>query len=600
MNNLTSRKKRVILYIGNSNGLNITDNLTDDIILKDSALDLNGFIVKTCTITLHQTPNLTLNPKLNRSRFATGNKITIEVQDSTGQWQLVDTLRVLRRQYKSGRGVLDIIPTHPTLNLECGDRLLLRDTREPPTDEPDFTWDGPRSLVSYVNQWLTYFELPSLTFLSAVPPETIEAPVPYNGGTIVSYLGKLLYAQGRYHLWCDRHEQLRLIKIELAPTNAQLITTGPELPIYLPSEVETEREPSIVVVLGTANLVTPRINPQDVTSTYTNDVVTLTETTSVSYTNTSEQTICNGSITITGLSFNSGNVDTGNYRETTLKTYGGPEGQLTQVEITFEEEGTAPENGTSIGLVTTQTTITDYEYNGLVIKAKTETSKSLRRALENGNNSQLLLDQSTREEWTETLPEQYRYRKTVTIPANDKPITTQGLSKSGESNPPSTDFAPPAYTITTVEVKEEKEFLPSEDLTVAHRVEVNLGYYLTTNTELNQAIATEQGALIYGRDFGQDIGWIITDTELTDPTGPILIAWINLNETEQDVYLINSRVTYLSTTQFYYGGAGIWLGIRDRNTGEITPPYILPVDTFLAWNSTGDLIVTESDDLIEI
>jgi len=447
VNDITARQRRLILYIGDDQlPLNITNTVIGNIIPKDSALDIQGFIVTSCTITLIQTPDLNINPKVNRSRFAVGNKITIEVQDSTGAWKLVTTQRILRRQYKSGKGVPGTIPTAARLILQCGDRLLLRDTRNPPTDEPDIAWNGPRSLVSYLNQWLNYFDLPELTFTEdeTVPPETIQAPVPYNGGTIVAYLGKLLYAQGRYHIYCDRHEQLRLTRINLAPEAATLIATPPELPIYLESEVETEMPPAVVTVIGTANTVIPRTNPNTQTTVYTNDVISLTETVDISYTNTSEETIREGIITISGLSFNSGDVDTGHYKETTLKTYNGSQGQLTQISSTFEEEGTAPENGSSFGLITTETNTVDYEYNDIVIKSKTETLKSLRRALENGNNSgDLLLDQSTQEEWAETLPGKYSYRRVITIPSNEKPIITKSLSKSGESEPPSTDFAPP-------------------------------------------------------------------------------------------------------------------------------------------------------------
>jgi hypothetical protein len=111
----------------------------------------------------------------------------------------------------------------------------------------------------------------------------------------------------------------------------------------------------------------------------------------------------------------------------------------------------------------------------------------------------------------------------------------------------------------------------------------NLGQYIQSKP-LAEARAKEVGGWQIGRHEGQDIGFVPSDAYLAD-WKPFQAAFIHRNATIDDVYLIDGATLMLEKDQTYIATEGIWLGVRDRATGIITPHYEL---AYLLWSYDAD------------
>jgi hypothetical protein len=266
----------------NDGNLPKTQAVLQDIILQDSAIDF-GAIKCTTTLTLNDNLEESINVKRNWVRWARGNPVSVKVFDSTGTAYPVKSMFVLDAKYLDGKKPLGEIPEPPSLRLDLGDRLALRDIRDIATDDGGVTWTGIISMVDYLNQWLQYFGLPHLTFSAgeSIPNNLIVGPIPYSGGSVSDFLGKIAYGYTRRRLYCDHLGRMRLTRAIALTHPAYLEARSDEFILDLRSPTTAEMPAGKVIVTATPDTAVNRNALPDVTSITTLRNLRHTETLSV-------------------------------------------------------------------------------------------------------------------------------------------------------------------------------------------------------------------------------------------------------------------------------------------------------------------------------
>lgn len=560
-----------------------TQAVLQDIIIQDSAIDF-GAIKSTSTITLNDNLSESIDIKRNWIRWARGNPVSVKVFDSTGIAYPIKSMFILDAKYLDGRKPLGEIPEPPSLRLELGDRLALRDIRDIATDDGGVTWSGIITFVDYLNQWLQYFGLPNLTFLPGedTPNNLMVGPIPYSGGSVSDFLGKIAYGYTRRRLYCDHLGRMRLTKPISLTNPAFLDAHSDEFIVDLRSPTTAEMPAGKIIITATPDTAINRNALPDTTS-----VTTLRN---LEHTETLRTRIFGNTETITrtatdrpiGITINGQSPRTKDWVETITRIFGGQHNAL-QSETTIRTEDAPPvSGGVSIGQVETKRVEKVFEYNDIIIKKITENvvrAESFSAGSSGGtggSSSGVTVNniiEAKIQEWLQRFQDIWAYLIHFYRP-NEETDSVEPLSilGEGETQPPNTQFLPSTYVLSTNQITATADFSQTPGIDPKHKRTFDLAQFCPNQTQA-LAIATEAGQLMIGRYHGQNLAYPITDTWLHNPPEPIFNAFVLGEDDIQDAYLLNSHALFLGETESYGGGAGVWLGIRNQTTGIITPPY---------------------------
>jgi hypothetical protein len=598
---LLNTSLQVLQTIWTSEGLPKTQAVLQDVIIQDSPLGF-GAIRCTSTITLNDNLPESIDIRRNWVRWARGNEVSVKVLGSGSTLYPVKTLYILRAKYSDGRKPLGVHPIDPpSLTLELGDLLELRDTRDIATDDGGVTWNGSIDLIDYVNQWLTYFELPPLTFLpnETRPTKFIVGPIPYSGGSISEFLGNTIYGYTQQRLYVDHLNRLRLTSRLDLTTPTYLDLRSDEWVVDLRSPTEAEMPAGIVRITASPEYARRRDETTDnqlsitETKNFIHRETIRTElfrpsgyiTTTRRGTSTPKQVIVNGQFT-----------KPKSYEEVTVKSYDVNYLALEKVTTTRKESPPLKPGEINSGMVQTLFSERFLNYVNLVVESIKENIEKIeaRAAYEKEHLIRSITSTAGMSfigrftQWKKIFGDLYATYIHESRPLEEEdseaPITIQ---QEGVSNPPSTDFFPSLYTTKTYQVVGTADFGSTPGIDARHQREFNLGRYCP-DVESTNAIAKETGIILIGRYHGQNLAYPITDAWLQNPPPPHFPVFVMGDDGIQDAYNLNAHALYLGDKECYGGGAGIWLGEVDRATNTITPSYrtrILGIGT-----ETGELL----------
>jgi hypothetical protein len=601
-----------------------------------TALDTTGFIKSTTELTLKNVTGINLDPRFN-NRWSRSNKVTIETRNAANNaWILHRTFRLLSRTFDDGHRPTGSVS--PSLRLSLGCKIALLDSNY----QSQASYKIPvlsatpyvpfRTLLAY---WLNYFGFPALALVSgdyAGNPEVLFDLAYTPGTSAAEHIGKFVYCYAKSHWWIDANENSRLEPINLAPTAAAFTYPPRQFAINTRSQNEKEKPAGLVRVLGVSNFVTAYNDPLPTATSVTTGNVTETSTFSVFTTPLTRTTTKTGTQTITGVSLSTGGGGSGSsanlgnlgqYLETTVEEYTGGfasqpnpiAGQpdipglpawLNRGTVSVEEQRTTAGSNNLGGRSQTKSTVTEYYYRstystvqgvtvtGVEVKKIVTTSKILPEGTTGGFNANALVDEVKTEDWIYIAPGQYKYT-TTTIRPNDVENRRDLSGSNGVQNspPPATQFAPQRINTQAVEIYGQALFqYPPEAPDNNHPRDFNLGIYLPSNARAEE-LAQIEGALIIGRAEMQDLAFTSTDAWLTDPRPfSIIFESQGYSATQDNVYLCDALSILCGLRQNYLFCSGVWLGVRDRITGVITPPYAL---TFAYLTDVNENILTDEN-----
>ncbi|MGL4620719.1 MAG: hypothetical protein ACRCZS_16930 [Chroococcidiopsis sp.] len=640
-------------YIGDSSSLiDLSRHVVEYSPITTTALDITGFIKVELEVTLVNIPGASLNLDTRfNTRWARGNKVVVSIQ-SENQTAFIKhrTLRILSTTYDDGHRPEDSVS--PSLKLKLGCKIALLDTnfqsqagyKIPVLSNTPYVLF--RVLLAY---WLNYFKFPALVVVAddyAGNPEVVF-DLPYTpGSSAAEHIGRFVYAYTGAYWWIDSNENSRLHKPSLTPTSADFVYEGRECAINARSQNEREKPAGLVKVFGVSNFVSAYQDPLPVTTSVTTANLTETSTFSITTLPLTRTTVKEGTQTITGVSLTSGTGsgnttsaslgNIGSFKETTLEEYTGGfpaqpnpiAGQpdipgspawLNRVTVSLEEQRsttTGSGSGATIGLGGRQKTkeiVTDYFYRttstavdgvtvtGVEVRKIVTTTKILPEGTTLGGfNQNALVDEVKTEDWVYLAPGRYRYSVTIIRPndtENRKDLNPS--SSSQNSPPPATQFAPQLTNTQPVDIFGKAQFdYPPTAPDNNHPRELNFSFYLPSNTRAKE-IAEYEGRLVIGRSETQDLAVKPTDAWLADPRpAPAVFIHQDDNTTTSDVYIGDSVSLLCGLRQQYVFMSGIWGGIRDRATGEITAPANIKVNVLAT--PSGQTILTPAGEAIQL
>jgi hypothetical protein len=611
----SASQNRVIVYLGDSTSpIDISRDIKEFAPITTTALDIVGFVKSECGLTLSNVSGIDLDTRFN-TRWARSNKVTVEVRNAANTaWILHRTLRILSSAYDDGRR-----PTgaaSPSLRLKLGCKIALLDSNYQSqagykipilSNTPYVSF---RTLLAY---WLSYFKFPALSLVSgdyAGNPNVIF-DMPYSpGSSAAEHIGRFVYAYTGGYWWIDAAENSRIAAPTLSPTTATFVYDGRDCAINARSQNESEKPAGLVRVLGVSNFVSAYVDPPDTVTSVTTGNVTETSTFSITTFPATRTTIKEGTQTITGVSINNntpgsnnfGNI--GSFKETTVEEYvGGFPAQpnpiagqpdipglpawLNKVIVSIEEQRAVSGSNNLGGRSQTKEVLADYYYRntytivegvtvtGIEVWKIVTTNKILPENTVGGFSTNALVDEVKIEEWILIAPGQYRFTTTIIRPNDIENRRDLNASTTiANSPPPATQFAPQLINTQAVEIFGKAQFqYPPEAPDNNHPRDFNFNFYLPSNQRA-EAIANYEGALLIGRAEMQDLALKPTDAWLTDPIpAPVVFIREKATDTVDQVYLLDAASLLCGLRQQYVFGSGIWLGIRDRTTGVITPPY---------------------------
>jgi hypothetical protein len=577
-------KQHQIEIEGTNEWVNLSPYIKEDVILQDSAMAF-GAIKTTCNIQINSAVGLNIDLKRNWAQWERGKSILVKVKDSGGNLHQVKSLHLLKTKYDDGQRALGERYQPQKLSLELGCVLSLRDTRDLKTDDNGVTWTGPVLLITYVNQWLSYFGLGQLITLATDPNpnQAILGPIGYDGGSISEFLGRMVYGYAQCHLYSDHLGRLRLCKANQTPTSAFIDVNSVDLPVDRRSPTESEIPAGLIYVTATPEMAIIRSSLPDATSTTTTRNLRHVETISTQLIGNTEIVTRTGVDTPIGISVNSTPVLAKSWKETLTRVFGGPYNALQSKTIIRTETPKPQSNTVSIGQVETRNEEYEYTYDDIVnVKITNNVKTKPPTAPTTGGGSSVNIDEFINvkiQEWMKRFEDIwayliYEYRPTDDENAAD-PSTTLD---EGENQPPATQFRPSDFILKTRKVNGKADLGSTPGIDAKHQRTFNLGQFCPSQTEA-EAIAFEQGLWMIGRYHGQNLAYPIDDAWLSNPPPPLFNLFIVDKAGVQDAYVLNSHAIFLGATESYGGGAGIWIGVRDRTTGTITPPYQIPATT---------------------
>lgn len=615
MTDFQAKKYRITAYKGDTDDpLDLSRAIKSAWNIRKSSLDTNGWVGFICEIIIHAHPSIEeLDTRLNPLRWCRGNRVVIEVLGANG-WIKVKTLRMLDSFYRQKDRVI---------RLKLGDKYLLKNARRPPGDSSPVQLSTGITVGDWANANLVFFGLPQLAQGLGDPAlsELISGSMPYQGGgNILDHIGQGIWANTGAYLYLDAEERSRVERLNLAPTVAAFVGAARDCEPYERGDGENETPAGRVRVLGNPQYVFANPDPQDLTTTSTVGVLTRTETIAQSTSGNTITTTTTGTETVTGISANTGaggNLAIGGpYKTTHTKNYAGgtnpipnPDPDLPSTpgsppwlvseQIKTEQTPEFPPvqggGGGSFGLRTAKQQDIAYDYYS--VGADGQPSYTVREIVDTtkrnpdfeatsgggsgGGSGGSILDTDLVDTQTwDRVPNGYRYRRVTVDPIAEqsdrrKSVTT---SSPGSSEPLGTQFKPSPYGVKTLEILQIERFAypvgaPDND----HPRDYNLGQYIQSKPAA-KARAKELGALLIGRHEVQHIGFKPSDAYLGD-WRPCQVAFVHRNATIDDVYLIDGDVLMFDDRRTYIATEGVWLGVRDRTTGTITPPYQIPTTT---------------------
>jgi hypothetical protein len=576
------------------NWINLSPYLTQDVILQDSAMAW-GVIKTTCNLQIEQAVPLNIDIKRNWGQWARGKDIRAQVKDSGNNLHQVKSLHILHARYDDGKRALGDRLSDPSLFLNLGCKLSLRDTRDLKTDDNGVTWSGPVLMVDYLNQWLAYFGLGQLIQLTGdpAPNQDILGPISYDGGSISEFLGRIVYGYSQCHLYSDHVGRLRLCKANQNPTTAFIDLNTVDLPVDRRSPTESEMPAGLVYVTATPEVAIARNSLPDATSTTTTRNLRHLETVSTQLIGNTEIVTRTGVDTPIGISVNSTPVAAKSWKETITRIFGGAQNTLQTKTIIRTETPRPQTNTVSIGQVETRNEEYEYTYDGIVNTKITANIKTLPPiAPSSGGGSTVNIGQFIKikiQEWIKRFEDTWAYLIFESSPTEDEnaadPTTTLD---EGENQPPNTQFRPSDFILKTRKVKGKADLSTTSGIDALHQRTFNMGQFCPSQTEAD-AIAVEQGAWLVGRYHGQNLAYAIDDAWLSSPPPPLFNVFVLDEKDVQDAYVLNSHAIFLGADESYGGGAGIWIGVRN-SSGAIAPTYEL---SYLLWSydSSGSLVV---------
>lgn len=590
-------KQHQIEIEGPSGWVNLSPFIKDDIILQDSAMAF-GAIKTTCTLEIENAVPLNIDIKRNWAQWERGKSILAKVKDSGGSLHQVKSLHLLKSKYDDGRRALGDRRSNQKLSLELGCVLSWRDTRDLKTDDNGVTWTGPVSLITYLNQWLTYFGLGQLVTLTADPNpnQTIIGPIGYDGGSISEFLGRIAYGYAQCHLYADHLGRLRLCKANQTPTTAFIDVSSVDLPVDRRSPTESEIPAGLIYVSATPEVAIARNSLPDATSTTTTRNLRHVETISTQLNGNTEVVTRTGVDTPIGINVNSTPVLAKSWKETITRIFGGTYSALQTKTIIRTETPTPQNNTVSIGQVETRNEEYEYSYDGIVnVKITNNVKTKPPTAPTTGGGSSVNIGEFINvkiQEWIKRFEDVWAYLIYESRPTDDEnaadPSTTLD---EGENQPPNTQFRPSDFILKTRKINGKADLGNTPGIDAKHQRTFNLGQFCPSQTEAD-AIAVEQGAWMVGRYHGQNLAYPIDDAWLNNPPPPLFNLFVVDEEEVQDAYVLNNHAIFLGATESYGGGAGIWIGVRN-SSGAIAPTYEL---SYLLWSyDPGGSLVVDSN-----
>jgi hypothetical protein len=283
-----------------------------------------------------------------------------------------------------------------------------------------------------------------------------------------------------------------------------------------------------------------------------------------------------------GISVNSKPAIAKDWIETITRIFDGPHNALS-LETTVRTEDAPPvSDGVSIGQVETKRVEKTFEYIGIVVSKIAENiiraeSFSAGSGGGTGTSSSGVtvnnIIEAKIQEWLQRFQGIWAYLIHFYRPHEEadsvEPLSILG---EGENQPPATQFLPSTYVLSTAQIAATADFSQTPGIDPNHKRTFDLAQFCPNQSQA-LAIATEAGQLMIGRYHGQNLAYPITDTWLHNPPEPAFNVFVLGEDDIQDAYLLNTHALFLGEKECYGGGAGVWLGVRDPNTGVVNPPF---------------------------
>jgi hypothetical protein len=240
--NASSHKMRILIGADNQNWSRayISFDANQD------KRDRVGLIRTTGTLKLGMVnnPPESMNPRLNQSRWFRGQRVIIDLTDSSRAYvrHLFGCLYIIAEPQPPD-------PTTPEITLQLGCWLTLRDFAQPSDDVSGANLNpvSPTPRHTIANNLLSAAGCPPL--LDLIPEHPIPYPVPKESGSYVALAGEVAYG-GRMALYQNNQGEIRARSLDTTiSTPAITIRIGKDEIAYKPSE-GSETPAEVVTCVG--------------------------------------------------------------------------------------------------------------------------------------------------------------------------------------------------------------------------------------------------------------------------------------------------------------------------------------------------------------
>ncbi|AFY60368.1 hypothetical protein [Synechococcus sp. PCC 6312] len=621
MLNTASRKFKVILYKGDSGSPWDVSNLVspEGIEITRDQIQLEEPPIVNGTLTLRGTGGESLNPRVNFGRFAPGNLVWIQVQDSTGTWRDLPfgaRLRINEFDFDDGLGRPGEGRKPPQITLMLTDKLGFAREIDPPTDASDIEIGESTPLADVVQRYLEFKDLTLSTVEGdPVPSAALIAPLTFDGkGNVIAHAHKLLWCnpnQDReaYAVSVDKLERVRLSRINLAPETALFEVLPEALVLYRDIREEKEKLPGKVKVTGVGKILKPTEDPPPQTVLLFDADGALVGSTTTFYSSDDSDLQTFRKLTTKTTRTQAKRVfpdlDVGNQlivserADSVIAYRKSDKAKVEERETTWIPAGLIDPEAFNIyqprrARLSVKTV--NYELDKTIKGSNTgrKAARGLNNRPEDVDNEEgtpydLLFDGSEAESYVKINAEQYAKSVVSTDPDGQK--QSQSFANA-EALPPAADLMPDPNTIEESELMAEEEIVyPDQEPGINKRTKtIDLGDYV-----LNQESCRRMGLLYarftLGNWLAKEIVFPISDTLLNSDWTPGKAIFVARGDGTSDVYLCSGEAITLDLRSFYAGVTGIWLGTRE--TGALDVPPNDPIGTvkrYLALESGGRIL----------
>jgi hypothetical protein len=582
MINLTARK--VVATVG---GLDVSAALVS-LTVQNSHLDQSGLIKATGTLTLAPVRQLTesLDPRVNRTRWAKGQAIAVWITDTNG------TLK------PHPRGALRIlkVPTAPSrtnrnLEIEVGCQLSLLDYRQPPGDQSGVVLGSATDRTAIINALAGKAGCGEL--LEAIAAWPLNYPLARLSGGFISQMGLLAYAAG-YGLWIDHQERLRAKRLDLEALPSFDLVVGRDESVFDPRPADEVPCEKILCTAVVQRVKATEDNPKEIVSVAAAGKYNPSEISSTRFLRVAsaiprmEQFIQQALGIVLPDDFpNQGGLVPAAFNTKVSYYDAGGEGLLrrevedSQLPLGQTLPDYFPKN---TQLVNAKQTVTEYRYaQGATqrISRSTYEQQAVVYPADEGfkrlRPTDLTLSEYEIQEWRRNGRGWTQITRQGNLKNNTSKTTTT-RSGSGNNTPPAPERREQPFTTEEQQIEATALFPQFGDLAFDER-QRSFEVPTAVNVDQLQFVANQLGRLLHGRSQPVTWGMDIRNAQLDNYEPLAVYEWLDIGLDGEAVkvrYLADGDSFSLTPDQAAYAADGLLLGVVQRYRPDGLPPT--PID----------------------